>query len=142
LPASEILFKEEEMGNDFYLILSGAVETVVTRLNQPVKVYHAGEVFGEVAVMLNLPYTSTARTLEDTSLFVIHKKSFEKLLQSHPHLAESFSQELMKEKEIYRGVRQQLQDLGLLDMSEHSHGFTNWVQTRLRSLFAVRITDQ
>lgn len=135
---SDIIFNEGALGDDFYLILSGSVETVVTRLNQSVKVYHAGDVFGEVAIMLKLPYTSTARALEDTSLFVIHQKSFERLLRLHPHLAKVFSQELTKETALYQAVRQQLQDLGLLGMEERQNQFVNWVQTRLKSFFSAR----
>ena len=136
--ASEIIFNEGELGSGFYLVLSGSIETVVTQLAQPIKVYQPGDFFGEVAIVLNLPYTATARALEDTSLFVIHKNSFEKLLRLHPSLAEAFSQKLAKEKEIYQGVRQQLQDLGLLDMTEHHHRFTAWVQARLKSLFSTQ----
>ena len=138
LAESEVLFKGGEMGSDFYLILSGSVETVVTQLDRTVKVYHRGDLFGEVAVMLNLPYTSTARALENTSLFVIHKTSFEKLLRLHPDLAEAFTDELTKETEIYQGVRQQLQDLGLLSMTEPRPQFAVWMQARLRNLFFAR----
>ncbi|HEY9640188.1 MAG TPA: mechanosensitive ion channel domain-containing protein [Coleofasciculaceae cyanobacterium] len=135
--ASDVVFKENDWGSHFYLVLSGSVETVVTRLNQPVKVYHPGSIFGEVAIMLNLPYTSTARVLENTSLFVIHKHSFERLLRLNPALAETFTQELTKETELYQGIRQQLQDLGLLDMTEHKHRFTSWVQARLKGIFSA-----
>ncbi|XGV94799.1 MAG: mechanosensitive ion channel domain-containing protein [Leptolyngbya sp. BL-A-14] len=138
LAESEVLFKEGELGDVFYLVLSGSVETVVAQLDQTVKVYRAGDAFGEVAIILNLPYTSTARALEDTSLFVIYKKSFEKLLRLHPNLAEIFTQELTKETEVYQGVRQQLQDMGLLDVTEHHHQFIAWVQARFKSLFAAR----
>lgn len=142
LTESEILFNEGELGSDFYLVLSGSVETVVTQLDKQIKVYHAGDVFGEVATMLAIPYTATARTLEETSLFVINKNSFEKLLRLHPNLAEKFSQELTKETEIYQGVRQQLQELGLLDMTHHNHHFTAWVQARLKQFFNVRAVSQ
>lgn len=135
--ASDVVFNESEWGSHFYLVLSGSVETVVTRLHQSVKVYHPGNVFGEVAIMLNLPYTSTAHVLEETSLFVIHKHSFERLLRLNPALAATFTQELTKEAELYQGIRQQLQDLGLLDMTEHKHRFTDWVQARLKGIFSV-----
>ena len=138
LAESEVLFNQGELGNDFYLILSGSIETVVTQLDQTVKVYRAGDLFGEFAIMLNLPYTSTARALEETSLFVIHKTSFEKLLHLHPDLAEAFTHELTKETKIYQGVRQQLQDLGLLGMTEPRPQFEIWVQTHLKTLFAAR----
>jgi potassium-dependent mechanosensitive channel len=133
------VFNENDLGSHFYLVLSGSVETVVTRLNQPVKVYYPGNIFGEVAIMLNLPYTSTARALEDTSLFVIHKHSFERLLRLYPDLAPTFTRELTKEKEIYQGIRQQLQDLGLLNITEHNHRFTSWVQARLKSIFSAEL---
>ena len=136
--ASEVIFTEGELGSGFYLVLSGSVEAVVTRLNQSIKVYRAGDVFGEVAIMLKLPYTSSARALEDTSLFVIHQKSFERLLRLYPHLADIFSQELTKETALYQAVRQQLQDLGLLGMDERQNQFVSWVQTRLKSFFPTR----
>lgn len=136
LEAAEILFHEGEIGTAFYIILSGSIETVVVRLgNKQVRVYQAGELFGEAPVMLNLPYQATARTLEETSVMLIHKNNFEKLLRSRTDLAELLSQELLKEQEIYAEVRQQLQDMGLLDINMHHHGFVDWVQLRLKQLF-------
>lgn len=132
---SEVVFNENAMGTHFYLVLSGSIETVVTRLDRHVKIYKSGDILGEVAIMLNLPYTSTAQTLEDTSVFVINKHSFDRLLRLHPDLAETFTQELTKEKKIYQDIRQQLQDLGLLGMSEHSNHFADWVKSRLKGIF-------
>jgi potassium-dependent mechanosensitive channel len=137
LVKSDVLFKEGTIDNHFYLILSGSIETTATQLNQTVKVYQAGEAFGEAAVMLNLPHTITARAVEDTSLFVFHKDNFEKLLHLHPKIAEVFTQALTKDQEIYQGVRQQLQDMGLLNAEEQHPQFANWVQTRLKNLFSA-----
>lgn len=133
---SSIIFNENDVGTHFYLILSGSIETVVKRLNHHIKVYQSGDILGEVAIMLNLPYTSTAIALEDTSVFVINKHSFERLLRLHPDLAETFTQELTKEKKIYQDIRQQLQDLGLLGMTEQNKRFTDWVKSRLKGIFA------
>ena len=124
------------MDNHFYLILSGSIETAATQLNQTVKVCQAGEAFGEAAAMLNLPHTTTACALEDTSLFVFYKGSFEKLLRLHPKIAEVFTQALTKDQEIYQQVRQQLQEMGLLSAKEQHPQFVSWVQTRLKNLFA------
>jgi potassium-dependent mechanosensitive channel len=125
------------MDNHFYLILSGSIETAATQLNQTAKVYRAGEAFGEAAMMLNLPHTTTARALEDTSLFVFYKGNFEKLLHLHPRMAEAFTQALTKDQKMYQEVRQQLQDMGLLSAKEQHLQFANWVQTRLKNLFSV-----
>jgi CRP-like cAMP-binding protein len=132
---SEVVFNENDMGTHFYLVLSGSIETVVTRIDQHVKIYKSGDILGEVAIMLNLPYTSTAIALEDTSVFVINKHSFDRLLRLHPDLAETFTQELTKEKKIYQDIRQQLQDLGLLGMTEQNNRFADWVKSRLKGIF-------
>jgi len=88
--------------------------------------------------MLELPYKATTRALEETNLFVIHKRSFERLLHVHPRLAEVFTQKLTKEKEIYMELRQQLEELGLLNMTDQHHHFTSWVLGRLNPLFPAR----
>jgi potassium efflux system protein len=134
---SEVVFNENDVGTHFYLVLSGSIETVVTRLDQHVKIYKSGDILGEVAIMLNLPYTSTAIALEDTSVFVINKHSFDRLLRLHPDLAETFTQELTKEKKIYQDIRQQLQDLGLLGMTEQNNRFADWVKSRLKGMFST-----
>ncbi len=87
--------------------------------------------------MLGLPYVATARALEETSVMSVHKNNFEKLLRSRTDLAEVLAQELSKEKEIYAQVRQQLQEMGLLDINMHHHGFVNWMQLRLKQLFNI-----
>jgi potassium efflux system protein len=137
LSQSEILVKEGEMTNAFYIVLSGAIETIVIRLNKHVTTYYAGDLFGEAPVMLGVPYIATARALEETNLFVIHTSSFEKLLRSRPQLAEMLAQELAKEKEVYAEVRQQLQDMGLLGMNEQHGHFVAWVQDRIKKLFNI-----
>jgi potassium-dependent mechanosensitive channel len=136
LGESEILFNEGERGRDFYLVLSGAVETVPTRLDKQIKVYGAGELMGEVPVVLGIPYLVTARSLEETSLFVIRESEFAKLLPLYPDLAETFALELTKEKEIYLPVRQHLEELGLLDMNEREGSFIAWARSRLKKIFS------
>jgi len=136
LGESAVLFSEGEVGKNFYLILSGSIETVVTKLQKQIKTYKTGDLLGEVPVMLSIPYLATARTLEETSLFVIHKSDFEKLLNIYPDLAETFAIELTKEKEIYMPVRKHLEELGLLDMSEQDGGFVSWARTRLKKIFS------
>jgi potassium-dependent mechanosensitive channel len=137
LADAEALFQEEEMAEAVYIVLSGSIDVVSVRLNQLVKTYHAGEFFGEAPIMLKVPYIATGRAVGETSVFVIPKGNFEKLLNTCPALAETFAQEVSKAEEEYAGLRQQLQDLGFLAMAEHHNSFVNWVQTRLKSLFNV-----
>ena len=136
LAESVILFSEGETGKNFYLILSGSIETVVIKLQEQIKIYQAGELLGEVPAMFGIPYLATARTLEETSIFVIRKGDFEKLLNIYPDLAEAFAIELTKEKEIYLPVRQHLEELGLLNINEQDGGFVSWAKTRLKKIFS------
>lgn len=138
VPQSATLFKEGEMGHDFYIILTGKVETIVTRLERKIKLYEPGDMLGEVAVMLGVPYLASAYVLEETNLFVVHKSNFDKLLRMHPSLAEAFANELAREQEVYAEVRQQLQELGLLDMANGQHQFVEWLKARFKQIFGVR----
>jgi potassium-dependent mechanosensitive channel len=136
LTTSEIIFNEGEMGHSVYFVLSGSVESFSIKLSQQIKVYQVGDLFGEVPVMLEIPYLVSSRALEEAILFVIPKKNLENLLRSNPYLADVLAQAMASEKEFYAPVRQQLQDLGLLDMNKDSYDLVNWVRSRLKKLFA------
>lgn len=138
LSKSDVLFHEGKTGTAIYIILSGAIEMVSTRLEQCIRIHRAGELLGEAYILLSIPYVATARALEETSLFVIQKKHFEKLLLARPQLAEVLAEELSKEKAIYTEVRQKLQEMGLLDMNEHHYHFVGWVQARLKKLLGIQ----
>jgi hypothetical protein len=137
LRPSQILFQEGELGEAAYLVLSGSLESFSVKLDRCVKTYSATEFFGEVPIMLGIPYSVTTRALEETWLFVIPKRNFEKLLQSHLEFAELLAVEMNREKEIYAPLRQELQELGLLDMEHHHQGLINWISTRLKNLFGT-----
>jgi CRP-like cAMP-binding protein len=137
LSDSEALFHEGEMGNAVYIVLSGAIAAVSSHLNQTITTHPAGEFFGETPIMLGVPYLANAIAVGETSVFVIYKNSFEKLLQTCPKLSEVIAEELVKEQETYSGLRQQLQKLGLLNMSNQHPHFVSWLQTRLKQLFNI-----
>jgi hypothetical protein len=60
LAKADVLFNEGTMDSDFYLILSGSIETTVNQLNQTIKVYHAGE------MLVLVPYHSSKASMEDS----------------------------------------------------------------------------
>jgi potassium-dependent mechanosensitive channel len=134
LADSELLFKEEEMAKAVYIIISGTIKVVSVRLNQTIRTYGVGEFFGEAPLMLGVPYLATAYADGETSVFVIPKDNFKQLLHTCPTLAETFAQEVSREEAEYAKLRQQLQDLGLLNMTEHQYSFVDWVHSRLKQL--------
>jgi potassium-dependent mechanosensitive channel len=137
LREEEVLFQEGEIGTAVYTLLSGKIETFSPKLNTKIKIYQPGDFFGEVPIMLGVPYLATARAIESSSVFVVPKQNLERLLRSRPYLAEILAQEMANEKELYSPIRQQLEDLGLLDMSRDSNDLVAWLRTRLNKLFAI-----
>ena len=135
LAASETVFHKGEQATAFYIILRGSVDTIVVELDKQIKTHGVGEIFGEVALMLGIAYATSARTMEETILFVIDKSNLEKLLKLRPDMADLIAQEFAKDQEIYFQVRKELEELGLLEMPEnHNHALV-WIQERFKQLF-------
>jgi hypothetical protein len=137
LAVSDVLFREGDPGDAFYIILSGSVEVFVENLNKQLTILQIGQFFGELSLMLGIPRTATVQAIEDTILFVINNKGFENLLQEHPELAELIVQELGKHQEELVERQQQLRDLGLVDASEDDKNPVIWVRKRLKNLFSL-----
>lgn len=135
LRTSTILFRENDPGDAFYIVLSGSVEVFVEKINKNLATITSGKFFGELALMLAIPRTATVRALEDTTLFVINNKGFEQLLKSHPNLAEDIVQELSKHQEELVMRQQQLREMGLVDATEDDTNPVVWVRNRLKKVF-------
>ncbi|NEQ37748.1 MAG: mechanosensitive ion channel [Okeania sp. SIO3I5] len=131
----DFLFHEGDPGDAFYIILSGSVEVFVEKINKHLTTLKAGKFFGELALMLGIPRTASVRAIEDTILFAIHKKGFEKILHENPELAEVIVQELAKHQEELSERQNELRDLGLVDAEEDDKNPVVWVRNRLKNLF-------
>ncbi len=80
----------------FYIIESGRVavlsrdemgrEEIVTHLQ-------AGDVFGESSLLTSRPRDSTVQALEDTNLFYLNKRDFDKLRRDHASVAKALTSE-------------------------------------------------
>eukprot|EP00466_Bigelowiella_natans_P008597 jgi/Bigna1/75592/fgenesh1_pg.35_\ len=76
--AEEVIFKQGEVGERFYLILTGELEVFID--DQVVNQLGPGEFFGEIALAVkHMTRTATVKCLTSTFLFVIEKSSFKKL---------------------------------------------------------------
>ena len=131
----DILFHEGDPGDAFYIILSGSVEVFAEKINKHLTTLKAGKFFGELALMLGIPRTASVRAIEDTILFAIHKKGFEKILHENPELAEVIVQELGKHQEELSERQNELRKLGLVDAAEDDKNPVVWVRNRLKNLF-------
>jgi CRP-like cAMP-binding protein len=81
--AQELVFREGDPGDKFYIVQSGAVEVLKDKAgSEPdrLAVKRAGESFGEMALLTDAPRSATVRALEPTNLLVVARDQFEDLL--------------------------------------------------------------
>ncbi|MFN4279123.1 cyclic nucleotide-binding domain-containing protein [Thermosynechococcus sp.] len=127
----EIICREGDPGDAFYIVLEGSVEVRSEHLNQILATLYEGEFFGEIAVLTGMPRSATVRALEETTLFVVHRSAVQRLLQAQPQLAEDIAHELAARQQV-------LQELGLVNSQEIKNlPPLHWIRRRLRTLFNV-----
>ncbi len=96
-PAGEIIFREGERGNTLFIVLSGEIgvwkhygmddESLLFR-NQ------TGRIFGEMALVDELPRSATAVAMEDSDLLYLRRDDFAQLVGRYPDLAISIMRSL------------------------------------------------
>ncbi|MDJ0844378.1 cyclic nucleotide-binding domain-containing protein [Crocosphaera sp.] len=137
LDKETILFHEGDPGDSFYIILSGAVEIFVPKINKYLATLRAGDMFGELALILGIPRTASVKTVEKTRLFVINKLGFQTILQEQSNIAEVIFEELSQHQEELAQRQQQLRDMGLISEEEDDVNLVNWVKKRFHKLFSL-----
>lgn len=82
--SNEQLFSEGDISESIYFIESGKVSIYIDKFNtkEELQVLESGACFGEMAVFNNDTRTASAITLEDTTLNVLSKESFLKLMST------------------------------------------------------------
>ena len=83
-PREEII-KQDEIGNDFYLLLRGSVD--IFKDEKQIQTIQQGGFFGEIALLADTPRTATVRTAEPTSVLRIESKSFWEVMTSNLNMA-------------------------------------------------------
>ncbi|MCM1981803.1 cyclic nucleotide-binding domain-containing protein [Lyngbya confervoides] len=104
--ARQIICRENDLGECFYLILAGQVEVYSEKLGQVLATLGQGEFFGEISLFTGVPRSATVRSLEETTLFVVNRLALQKLLQDYQELAEHIAQALSQRQQV-------LEELGL-----------------------------
>jgi CRP/FNR family transcriptional regulator, cyclic AMP receptor protein len=85
LPADKVLIREGERGREFFVLLEGEAE--VARKGKKLATRGAGEFFGEIALVSNLPRTATVKTRTPVRALVIRDVDFRALLRRTPAIA-------------------------------------------------------
>ncbi len=85
-PAAEVLFRQGEPAEDFYIVLDGRVEIFSgnnTEQNGVIAACGPGDYFGEIALFEDIPRTAGARTSGRTRLASLAGKDFKDYLVPH-----------------------------------------------------------
>lgn len=113
--AGTILFRENEIGTTFYLVVSGAVKIYTTNKHGEDKIMSilsVGDSFGELALLDGKPRSATAQAIEDTKVLSLSAKQFQQLLKDHFDINLSILKQLSAR---LRETNQQVQDLTYMD---------------------------
>jgi NADH dehydrogenase len=84
--AGDIIIRQGELGNRFYVIESGEVEILREEPSLPLQrlaTRSAGESFGEVALLRDTPRTATVRCLTAVNVISFTRGDFRSLVASH-----------------------------------------------------------
>jgi CRP-like cAMP-binding protein len=84
-----VLFAAGQAPTGVWIVRQGQVELVVGsgRRRVVVDVMRAGDVDGDIALLLEMPMAYTARALHDSACLCLDRNAFEKLLATHPNIA-------------------------------------------------------
>ena len=141
LKPGEILFHQGDRARTFCLVLQGAIDALYqpeASVSSPetseilLVTFSQGQFFGELPLMLDVPYPTTMRSVSETILFMVDAQNFGNLLRTYPELAEEIIQELAKRRELLAEHQKQF------NISHETEANSNpviWIRKRLKQLF-------
>ncbi len=128
---NNVICRENDPGDSFYIILSGEVEVFVESIAKQVAIRKPGEFIGEMSLLTGAPRTAMLRTLADTTLFVVDRSNLQSLLAKHQDLADKIAQELSLRQE-------HLKSFGItIGESSKDESPVQQIRNRIKALFGV-----
>ncbi|MDJ0510109.1 MAG: mechanosensitive ion channel [Crocosphaera sp.] len=135
LSCGETFIQQGEIDHHFNIVLSGQIDAIFEnqKISNRLLTFKSGDYFGELPLMLDVPYPTTMIAATDTFLFMIGKECFHDLLTQYPHLAEDVANELANRKAVLASYQDELKEMGLLE-EEINHP-VEWIRKRIVSIF-------
>ncbi len=132
-PAGTTLFRQGDSGDAMWILVSGSVSLTTCPGEQPIELdrAHAGDIFGELAVISPAARTARAVTLEDSSFLLLERRAFQRLLEARSPAGEALLRYLTQR--ICRRLRRS--DARIALVSDALAGAdAAWLRQRARSL--------
>lgn len=106
LPAGQMLFREGDDANAFYLVRSGALAAFrngALGRSDLIGYIRAGEPVGEMSLLDESPHSASVYALRDTELVRLPKASFERLTRKHASLMRELARMMLARLRGYNG---------------------------------------
>ena len=84
LSAGRTLIKEGTRGREFFVLVEG--QAAVAKDGRTVTTMRDGDFFGEIALVTDVPRTSTVTATTPVRLLVLTKRDFQRVLREHPEI--------------------------------------------------------
>ena len=111
---NEVVIKEGDIGDAFFLIISG--EVAVIKEYQETDEFQlaqmgAGDYFGEMALFEAMPRSATIKTTKPTQLLSLDKGEFEELVEEYPKIALNIAAVMSRRiRAVHEKIRSKEQD--------------------------------
>ena len=114
---NEVIFHQGDIGDSLQVVASGAVKIVLPSADGDEAIIaslHAGEFFGELALLDSSPRSTTATALEPTETLALPREQFLQLLSHDPDLVNALLHALAEE---LRRLTGHVEELHFLDLA-------------------------
>jgi CRP-like cAMP-binding protein len=95
---NETIIRQGEEGESFYIVATGRL-SVIAQTGVEVAVLGPGDYFGEMSLMTGEKRSATVIALVDTELYVVDKRSFERIIKSHSALVDKIGARLTERRQ-------------------------------------------
>ncbi len=88
--AGQVIFEQDALGDDLYVIESGQVQVIrqlENGMENMLAVLQAGDIFGEMALLEERPRSARVTAYSDVSLLSISRQTFDRLIEESPAVA-------------------------------------------------------
>jgi small-conductance mechanosensitive channel/CRP-like cAMP-binding protein len=99
---NEVIIREGEAGDSFFIIEQGEVEVFVTSANGSKKsltILSIGDFFGEIALLTGELRTASVQAITEVRVFRLKKESFKTVLEARPDILDQISGVLSRRKD-------------------------------------------
>lgn len=132
----EAMTRQGATGHYLYLVIEGEADVIITVSDHTEKVatLHAGDYFGEMALMTGEPRRATVVAQTNVKCYRLDKEAFQYIIERRPEMAEDISHTLAKRSVELEAVQQ-----GLIGeaMNRHIQRRQNELLHRIRDFFGL-----